>query len=340
MGRKKILLIAPVFFDYYKDILKELRSLDYEADYLCDTYSNSSFSKALGRVDKKLIRASMKRAFSREILPKLRGRQYDFVLVVAGMTFAFSPDMTGTLRKLQPKARFVLYQWDSEENLPYVRGIHPFFDRICTFDPEDCRKSESYTFLPLFYNRQYEKIGEDKEPHEWKYDCAYIGTAHPQKYQCIRQMSKTLKPVLPRQFLYHYMPSRLKYVYHRLSAREFRGVRYAEFQKKKLPVSAAADVFEQSRCILDAPQAGQRGLTIRTIECLGAKRKLITTNADIKNYDFYRESNILIFQGKIDTDSAFFTREYEELPEEVYRKYSLRRWLETVLDVAKNEQKY
>ena len=52
------------------------------------------------------------------------------------------------------------------------------------------------------------------------------------------------------------------------------------------------EIFSDSRCILDAPQAGQVGLTIRTIECLGAKRKLVTTNSDIKNYDFYNENNI------------------------------------------------
>lgn len=339
MERKKILLIAPVFFDYYKDILKELRSMDYEADYICDTYSDSSFSKALGRVDKKLIQASMKRAFLKEILPKLRGRRYDVVFVVAGMTFAFSADMVETLRELQSKAQFVLYQWDSEENLPYVKGIHPFFDRIYSFDPEDCKNSKSHTFLPLFYNRQYEEIGKSAKPHEWKYDCSYIGTAHPQKYKSVGQMSKALEPVMPRQFIYHYMPSRLKYLYHKLFAQEFRSARFSEFQTEKLPADAAAKIFEQSKCILDAPQAGQRGLTIRTVECLGAKRKLITTNTDIKNYDFYRESNILIFEGRIDGDGAFFTQEYEDIPGEVYRKYSLRHWLETVLEVTKYVQK-
>ena len=49
MKCKKVLLIAPVFFEYYKDILGELQNMDYEADYICDTYNNSSISKAVGR---------------------------------------------------------------------------------------------------------------------------------------------------------------------------------------------------------------------------------------------------------------------------------------------------
>ena len=53
----------------------------------------------------------------------------------------------------------------------------------------------------------------------------------------------------------------------------------------KVPASEVMKIFKESRCVLDAPQAGQTGLTIRTIECLGAKRKLITTNKDIVKYD-------------------------------------------------------
>lgn len=339
MGQKKILLIAPVFFDYYKDILDELCDMGYEADYICDTYSNSSFSKALGRVNKKLIRGSMKKAFLRDILPKICARKYDFVFVVAGMTFAFSTDMVKKIREIQQKAEFILYQWDSEENLPYVKKIHPFFDRIYSFDPVDCKENEIYTFLPLFYNRQYEKIGEHPKKREWKYDCSYIGTAHPQKYKSINQMSEALKGLMPRQFVYHYMPSNLKYFYHKLFAKEYRSAQFSEFQKEKLPSSVSAKIFEESKCILDAPQAGQRGLTIRTMECLGAKRKLITTNIDVKNYDFYRESNILVFQGEIDGTSVFFKKKYEDLPQKVYQKYSLRNWLMTLLQVTKNAQK-
>ena len=47
----------------------------------------------------------------------------------------------------------------------------------------------------------------------YKYDCMYVGTAHPQKYYDINRMALGLKSVMPNQFIYHYMPSALKYVY-------------------------------------------------------------------------------------------------------------------------------
>ena len=336
MEQQKILLIAPVFFNYYKDILTELRALGYEADYLCDTYSNSSLSKAAGRISKKLIRGAMEQAFRKKILPRLEKKQYHTVLVVAGMTFAFSPDMVGRMKETQTGARFVLYQWDSRENLPYIEKIHPYFDRIFTFDPKDARENPECTLLPLFYNRRYEAVGREKHAGTWKYDCTYVGTAHPRKYRQINEMAAALRPCLPRQFIYHYMPSRLKYVYHKLTAREYRKARFQEFQREKIPGEELAELFGESRCILDAPQDGQRGLTIRTLECLGAKRKLITTNPEVRNYDFFRESNIYVYDGEPDPDNVFFTGDYEELPPSVYRKYSLRSWIGFVLEEPKS----
>ena len=39
--------------------------------------------------------------------------------------------------------------------------------------------------------------------------------------------------------------------------------------------------------VLDSAQDGQLGLTIRVLEAIGAKKKIITTNEDVINYDFY-----------------------------------------------------
>lgn len=331
MKRRKVLVIAPLFFGYYKDIVEEFRAMGYEADYICDAPSNSNLSKAIGRVNKSLIRQSTEIYFSRSVLPIIKQKTYDLIFLVAGMTFAFSVDMMKCLKKLQKEARYVMYQWDSEVNLPFARSIHPLFDRVYTFDRFDSLYKPGYLFLPLFYNHSYENIGKRSSREEYRYDCSYIGTAHPQKYQRINEMSKALEDIWPNQFIYHYMPSRLKYLYHKMFAREFRNAHFSEFQTEKIPGEIAAKVFEESRCILDAPQAGQRGLTIRSIECLGAKRKLITTNADIKNYDFYKENNILVFDGNIYENSSFFREDYEELPEALYQKYSIKNWLKTII---------
>ena len=72
----------------------------------------------------------------------------------------------------------------------------------------------------------------------------------------------------------------------------------------------------------------QSGLTSRTLESLGSKRKLITTNGNIVDYDFYNKQNIYI----LDRDSPmlnteFFSTDLYQLDYAVYSKYSLESWL-------------
>lgn len=307
-------------------MINEAELLGYDVDYVCDAPSNSNISKAIGRINKNLIKNSTKRYFNNSVLPQICNVDYNKVLVVGGMTFAFTPEMVAKIRELNPDALFCLYQWDSEQNLPYSVGIHRFFDRIYSFDMNDCERDSMYKFLPLFYTRTYEEIGLHGAG-AYRYDCSYVGTAHPQKYKAINDMSAFLSNRMKSQFIYHYMPSKLKYLYHKLLAVEFRKARLSDFSFEKISSKKMMEIFEQSRCILDAPQAGQTGLTIRTIECLGAKRKLITTNKDIKKYDFYDENNILVFDDGLDLNAPFFTSEYKTLDENIYRKYSLREWL-------------
>ena len=334
---KRLLLIAPVFFGYYKEMIREAESLGYQVDYLCDAPSNSNISKALGRINKRLISGAAKRYYKEQAFPLVNGNQYDTVLLVAGMTCAFSSEMFCQMRALQKKADFILYQWDSEVNLPYCRKIHPYFDRIYTFEKADSERDPIYHFMPTFYTRIYEQIGRKERP-EPRYDCSYVGTAHPKKYQEINRMAEDLKAELPRQFIYHYIPSVLKYLYHKVTAKEYRHTRYRDFQKVKLSADDMMQMMEVSRCILDAPQGGQTGLTLRCLECLGAKRKLITTNADIVNYDFYRRSNILVYPGTAEERKSFFENPYEELPEELYRKYSLNSWMKQLLENSESEK--
>ncbi len=327
---KAVLLIAPLFFNYYREMMKELELLGANVDYICDAPSNSNISKALGRINKSFIRGATVKYFKNDVLPKILTKKYDYILVVGGMTFAFTPDMMSEIKELQQKTVFILYQWDSEKNLPYAKDIHKFFDRRYSFDRYDCKRDVEYRFLPLFYTRTYEIVPSLKED-EIKYDCSYIGTAHPKKYKGINEMAEAMREYMPRQFIYHYMPSKLKYIYHKITATEFRYAKISDFQTEKLLADKTMEIFTESKCILDAPQKGQTGLTIRTIECLGARRKMITINEDIKYYDFYRPENILIYSGKIDPEDKFFKTPYVDISEDIYRKYSLKSWLEALL---------
>lgn len=330
MMKKNVLLIAPLFFNYYKEMIKELENMNYCVDYVCDAPSNSNLSKAVGRINKKLIKGQTKKYFFKKVIPFIKGKEYDYVLVIGGMTFSFTPEMMYQIKQMNQDATFCLYQWDSEKNLSYSTGIHKYFDRIFSFDLNDCNSKKIYKFLPLFYTNLYRSVGS-KEKIDFKFDCSYVGTAHPQKYRDINDISAAVKSIMPKQFIYHYMPSKLKFIYQKVLAAEFKNAQLNEFEINKLSLEDMKTIMFESKCILDAPQAGQTGLTIRTIECLGAKRKLITTNKHIKKYDFYDERNIYVYDGIIDKDSVFFKQNYVDIPIEIYEKYSLESWLKAIL---------
>ena len=145
-------------------------------------------------------------------------------------------------------------------------------------------------------------------------------------------MSMQLKKVYPKQFIYFFFPSPIVYLYRKIKNKELKNAHYRDFHYVPLKEKEMYDVYRTSRCVLDSAQAGQVGLTIRIMEAIGAKKKIITTNEDIVNYDFYHPENIYVYNGEIDFNDIFFTEEYREIESEIYKKYSLQHWLEEILN--------
>ncbi|MCI8957877.1 MAG: hypothetical protein HFG62_01920 [Lachnospiraceae bacterium] len=325
----KILLIMPDFFDYPQVISKELEDMGYEVDFFDDRPSTNTWIKAAIRINRNIVKECIKKYFA-NVMQSIKNKRYDIVFLISGQSLSFDADMIAEIRKSQPGSKFVLYQWDSMRNFPYIRVMHKFFDKCYSFDREDCEQNPKLSFMPLFYSRIYEEIGNVKKS-EYVYDFCFVGTAHPQKYKFVSMMSDQLKEVYPNQFIYYFFPSPIVYFYRKIRDPELRNSHFKEFHYVPINGEEMNQLFLNSRCILDSPQAGQSGLTIRVLEALGAKKKLITTNKDIKNYDFYKEENIYIYDGNIDLDHVFFKKTYVELERDIYENYSLRRWLERIM---------
>ncbi len=327
--KKEILLIMPRFFNYPELIIEELKLLEYKVDFFDDRPSTNALIKATIRINKNLINGYIKRYFDK-VMETVRIKKYDVVFLISGQSLSFSAEMVGQIKLAQPQARFLLYQWDSETNFPYIKTVQKYFDKIYSFDKADVSTNAGLRFLPLFYSRNYEEIGK-KVKLDYMYDFCFVGTAHPKKYKFIKMMSEQLKEVYPKQFIYFFFPSRIVFFYRKIHNKELRKAKGNEFHYVPLKGKEMEQVYENSRCVLDSAQAGQVGLTIRAIEALGAKKKLITTNEDVINYDFYRPENIYVYKGKIDLSDTFFKEEYKEVDQEIYLKYSLRSWLKEIV---------
>lgn len=326
----KLLLIMPRFFDYPELITRELEDMGYEVDFFDDRPSTNAWIKAAIRINKNLIGVYIKKYFE-NVMQTVKNKKYDVVFLISGQSLSFSESMINEIKQCQKEAKFVLYQWDSQTNFPYIKKVQKYFDKCYSFDRRDIKETPSLNFLPLFYSRKYEEIGKRNNTN-YKYDFCFVGTAHPKKYKFIKMVSAQLKSVYPNQFIYFFFPSPIVYFYRKIMNKELRRAKYNEFHYVPLKGKEMNNVYETSRCVLDSAQDGQLGLTIRVLEALGAKKKLITTNEDVINYDFYKPENIYVYEGKIDLENVFFTHEYKEVSKEVYEKYSLRSWLKEILE--------
>lgn len=324
--KKRVLLIMPNFFEYPKEIIKEAERMGYQVDFYDDRPSTSAFVKAAIRIKKEILKSYIKDYFEK-IKNDIKDIRYDIVFVISGQSLSFEESMITELREMQKQAKFVLYQWDSVKNFPYIERMQKYFDKCYSFDKTDCGGPADVEFLPLFYIDRYKQIA-DRNNKDMEYDYCFIGTAHPKKYKFISEMVEQLKTVSDKMFIYYFFPSPIVYVYRKVCNKELRKARYNDFNYKPLSTSDIDALWTKSKCILDSPQGGQNGLTIRTLEALGAKRKLITSNTDIVNYDFYRPENIYVYDSKgFDFASPFFTCDYIDVPQDVYESYSLNAWL-------------
>ena len=83
-----------------------------------------------------------------------------------------------------------------------------------------------------------------------------------------------------------------------------------------------------SRCLIEIVQEGQTGITLRALEALVYRKKLITTCQAIANYDFYTPRNILIWKGQSQQELAdFMETDMQPIDEKTISKYSLHTWI-------------
>lgn len=326
-NRKRVLFIGTEFYDYHIKIKNEIERQGYTVDFYGDRPNTTSLTRALLKINPSLMKGKIQN-YHKQILEETSGIEYDYVFMLNGK--AFSKDMISELKKLHNKAEFILYLWDSVELYPNVSEIIPLFDRRYTFDYGDASKLSALTLLPLFYSDEYAKISDEEK--EIKYDLASICTAHPNRYKIIKNLFPMLEEKGIKVFSFYYI-IKLQYIYNRLFVKEFRHARKDEFNFSFMKNQDVIKVISESRGVFDIPHDKQTGLTMRTIETIGAKKKLVTTNKLVRLYRFYNENNIYILESEnYEGIPAFLESPYQEISSEVYESYSLRSWVSRILN--------
>lgn len=324
---KELLLFAPRFFDYDREIAGALSARGVIVH--CHSYlpSSSNLVKVIVRVRRGLIAHYTNRHF-KDIITRLQHRAISHILIIKGETI--TKHILQMLRGAFPRARIILYLWDSIKNYPNVRENIGAVDKALSFDPADSVANSKVAFRPLFFSRSFASAPQFRRD-DLDYDVSFVGTIHSDRLRILdeledqfRRLNLTFKKV-------YFLRTSLEYYWGKLTDPAYRNHKASDFVTTPVPSAAVREIFFKSRVIVDIQHPKQQGLTMRAIEALGSRRKLITTNASIRTYDFYSPENIQIIGRRGEAlPPEFFKTPGVGVPEPVYHKYSIDGWLDNV----------
>lgn len=302
-SKMKYLLIMPSFYGYYKRICEVLNKAGNEVFFFPDEIAVSFGDRILKKCQIDSIQKSYDN-YIKMIPQKLHGIHVDKVVIIFAGRY-MTPENVQELRKQYPEAEFVYYTWDSVKNFPNIKNIYKLFDRSYSFDKIDC-KQYGMEFLPLFYSNDY--IEE-----QTIYDVTSLMTYGIPKAESYHRIMNSLPDGLEiNQYLV--MKHRSTYLYNKMkSPKSFAGIEPDTIKFKPLNQVESNRMFAQSKVVIDCPLDGQNGLTMRTFEVLHLSKKLITTNANIKGYDFYTPDNIFVVDGMTRIPNSFFEEPYNTM---------------------------
>lgn len=319
--KQKVLFIGIGFYDYDIIIRQAIEKLGFEVDYFCETPKGFFYSFA-NYLKLNSISQTFRNNHSMNIANAC-GNDYSYIFVIKGD--CITHEALNIIQQKNKNAKTVLYLWDSIKRMPNYKNIQGFFMSIYSFDRVDCINNKKIKFKPLFYRSEY-KI--NNKQNNFIYDLFFIGWAHSDRAILLKEIDLKLQSQdLKTKFLI-FVGKAAYYI-----SKPIRAIRTMTIQK---PISTKdiAQYCSESRAILDIAHPLQTGLTMRTIEVLfGIGRKLITTNKDIINYDFYNKNNILIInRDNLDIPKDFFKSNFIVYPDDLRDSFLIENWVKDFFD--------
>ncbi|SEH67029.1 hypothetical protein SAMN02927937_00789 [Paenimyroides aquimaris] len=316
--KQNLLFFAPNHFDIDLAILNQLEKMEQYQIVKIDPESyqyKNSFERIFNLLGKIFFNKTLKKDWkAKQQLNHInQQKKYDVCLI-------FRPDLLHpkVLNFIQDnvKSRKVVY-WDSFDKIPKLKSTLPYFNDFYSFEEKDCN---NYNFKKISNFYIHKKT--DKLP---TYDAFFFGSKDARLNNIIKVITYLKEKKWNAQALIVAKKTKSK-----SKPVNVNGVTITE---TSTPFSQIYQYSENTKIVIDIAHSNQKGLSMRPYEALGLKRKLITNNSNIKNYDFYNEKNIFIITDfdNLNIPDSFLNTPFEKLPQEVYNKYHIKNWLENIL---------
>lgn len=227
---------------------------------------------------------------------KERVEEYDTIVVAdTGNTFAVIRD----LKKHYPDKRIINWYRNPVKKTAQIPSDYSKYCEVWSFDQCDCEEF-GLKFNPQFCMKRGDYVERDIEN-----DAFFVGT-NKGRAAVLNSLENELKSLgLKTKFC------------------------IVGYNAKRMTYKEVVEEISKSRIIVDIQSKGQDGFTLRPIEALLYKKKLITNNSKIKNADFYNPNNIFV----IDKENKYSLEEFIKCPlaavnQEVIERYCLKGWID------------
>jgi hypothetical protein len=312
----KITIISFDNWGFNSHIVTALKSEGHSVHQINFSHFTYKYPNILFRSYNFILKAIFKKNlknihYGKEIIKKLKENDeiQDIILTIKGDFI----DPRSILEFKNYTEKSIAYFNDSTNRCPKIKRVIPYFDEVYSFEKEDCKK----------YNLKFIT--------NWIYP-AKTNPNQKAGYQVFNISSKDNRSPIISKVTTILKEKKINYkiiVFDKTNKNQDPNI---EYTSEHLSLSEVNKYIHNAQVLLDINRNGQKGLTFRVFESLGLEKKLITTNLDIKNYDFYNPNNILIIEEKKpNIPLTFFDNEYEKIPEEVLRNYTIEGWINQVL---------
>lgn len=237
-----------------------------------------------------------------------------------------NPDIS-LYKKIKKKIKnsyFILYTVDSID-LKQNKGVRKYFkdniwDLVYTFDYQDSQKY-NLKFLNYHYYSNREIVKKDKP----KYDIYYISMIKEERFNNEIKLIKKLNESNISCNVDFFNRNNV-------DTSNYSEISGIKFLTKKKPYNEVLKEIENSNCILEILQPGQKGQTLRYFEAIVYNKKLLTNNENIKNMPFYNPKYMKVFKTIDDIDFNWIKKE-EKIDYNYKNEFSPQHFIKELDDI-------
>lgn len=214
------------------------------------------------------------------------------------------------INKKHPLKRIIFWYWNPVRKSLPVENIRHLKCELWSFDQDDCER------YGLKENTQFYFSNIDYANNSFlEYDILFVGKDKG-RLNSLLELKK------------NFIDQGLNCEFHIVSDSKVYNSKKNYEYSEAIPYESILELISRSVAVLDFVSEGQYGLTLRPLEAMFLKRKLITNNSEIRNMDFYNPSNIFILGiNRIEDLSEFLNTPFVEIDDDIVMKYAFSNWL-------------